>query len=76
MDMEVASVHSASEMPMERILGAEDASESFYSAEKRVGETGSTTREKMLHQLLGWAKQIPHFNDLKTEDQVGFYPKL
>ena len=29
-----------------------------------------TTREKMLHQLLQWAKHIPRFSDLKTEDQV------
>ena len=29
-----------------------------------------TTREKMLQQLISWAKHIPRFSDLKTEDQV------
>ena len=66
----------ASEMPMERIVNAENVTESYYSISGdryRHGETSltsSTTRERMLHQLLNWAKQIPHFNDLKTEDQV------
>ena len=64
----------ASEMPMERIVTAEESTEFFYSGDRlRLGETGlagSTTRERMLHQLLKWAKKIPHFNDLKTEDQV------
>ena len=30
-----------------------------------------TTKEKMLRQLISWAKTIPHFSDLKVDDQVG-----
>ena len=29
-----------------------------------------TTKEKMLRQLIEWAKHIPHFSDLKVDDQV------
>ena len=29
-----------------------------------------TTKEKMLRQLIDWAKTIPHFSDLKVDDQV------
>jgi hypothetical protein len=29
-----------------------------------------TTRRKMLHQLVAWAKHIPLFSDLKLDDQV------
>ena len=29
-----------------------------------------TTKEKMLRQLIAWAKTIPHFSDLKVDDQV------
>ena len=73
-DAELPIGNPASEMPMERIVTAEESTEFFYSGDRlRLGETGlagSTTRERMLHQLLKWAKKIPHFNDLKTEDQV------
>jgi len=29
-----------------------------------------TTKEKMLRQLIDWAKTIPHFSDLKVDDQL------
>jgi hypothetical protein len=74
-DMELPVGNPSSEMPMEKIVSAEDSTEVFYSGDRlRLGETGLaglTTRERMLRQLLNWAKKIPHFNDLKTEDQVG-----
>ena len=38
-------------------------------------QVAKTTREKMLHQLVDWAKNIPHFTDLKTDDQVKKPPR-
>ena len=34
-----------------------------------------TTKEKMLRQLISWAKTIPHFSDLKVDDQVRIHTK-
>ena len=34
LDLEVTTTNSLNEMPMERIVGAEDAAENFYSGER------------------------------------------
>ncbi len=34
LDLEVTTTNSLNEMPMERIVGAEDAAEKFYSGER------------------------------------------
>ena len=80
-------MNTFNEMPMEKIVRAETTAEAYYSSDRmkmnhsgsglNAGantENGLTTREKMLHQLLDWAKLIPHFNDLKTDDQVNNFP--
>ena len=79
----MSTISTFNDMPMERIIRAETTAETYYSSDRmnlnssgsglKLGgnsETGLTTREKMLHQLLDWAKLIPHFTDLKTDDQV------
>ncbi len=81
---------SGSSMPIERIIEAENIAEGTFnngeeagSQNKGSGGSGfvndldnKTTKEKMLRQLVEWAKHIPHFTDLKTEDQVRrlFFP--
>jgi hypothetical protein len=74
-------------MHIERIIEAENIAEGGFNKEEGgvVGGGGSsaavfvndldnkTTKEKMLRQLVEWAKHIPHFSDLKVEDQVSFF---
>jgi hypothetical protein len=36
LDLEVTTTNSLNEMPMERIVGAEDAAENFYSRERSI----------------------------------------
>ncbi len=31
------------------------------------------TKQKLLSQLVSWAKRIPHFDELKRDDQVTFW---
>lgn len=69
-------------MPIERILEAENIAESGSSMlnveandiRDHPGFAGDvenqTTKKKMLHQLVEWAKHVPHFTDLKIDDQV------
>ena len=84
----MSTISTFNDMPMERIIRAETTAEAYYSSDRMKlnnsvnhggsSETGLTTREKMLHQLLDWAKLSPHFTDLKTDDQVYvyFFPHL
>ena len=73
-------------MPIERIIEAESIAEGSFKADTTPSNnsTGNnsnsavfvndldnkTTKEKMLRQLIEWAKTIPHFSDLKVDDQV------
>ena len=68
-------------MPIERILEAENVAESSSGAQQQqddlrthrglAGDVGNhVTKQKMLSQLVAWAKHIPHFDELKKDDQV------
>lgn len=74
-EMEPSGTGIQSEMPLERILGAENAVDNLFEGRVRHhsganNDVEETTREKMLHQVIDWAKHIPHFTDLRKEDQI------
>ena len=83
-DNEVESTSGIHDMPIERILEAENLAEGGQGGQGAASNndmlrmhpgfgtelTQATNKRKMLHQLVEWAKLIPHFTDLKTEDQV------
>ena len=64
------------DMAIERILEAENIAEggdqptSNLADNMRQQHPGFADKRKMLTQLVEWAKHIPHFSDLKIDDQV------
>jgi len=69
-------LYGNNEMPVDRILSAENACDKFQESLAPQGATGDmATKYKMaaniqLQTLVEWAKQIPHFLDLAIDDQV------
>nr|AID52845.1 ultraspiracle [Tigriopus japonicus] len=72
---------TSSDMPIERIIEAENISELGGAFSRKDSEdlqahmTGGfegdqPNKRKMLQQLVEWAKHIPHFTDLKIEDRI------
>jgi hypothetical protein len=60
-------------MPVERILEAEQRAD--MKDDQPANSEDSVTNlcqaaDKQLVQLVEWAKQIPHFNELPLDDQV------
>lgn len=81
---EMENSTSFGDMAIERIIEAENVSENGAAAaatssgsgtgvlQKQMMGQGSfkSNKKKMLHQLVEWAKRIPRFTDLRTEDQI------
>ncbi|TRY76156.1 hypothetical protein TCAL_03513 [Tigriopus californicus] len=70
-----------SDMPIERIIEAENISELGGAFSRKDSddlqahmpggfEGDQPNKRKMLQQLVEWAKHIPHFTDLKIEDRI------
>ncbi len=91
-EVESSSSGGQGDMPVERILEAENIAESGSSSNANqpggggqqssddlrmhqgfVDDVGNhVTKRKMLSQLVAWAKHIPHFDELKKDDQVSW----
>ena len=83
MDVDITenAVTDFTDMPMDLILQAEHTMDINYEERMRKRSGGAaganlpdqasmTTREKMLLQLVDWAKNIPNFTNLRMDDQV------
>ncbi|QQP50736.1 Retinoid X receptor, partial [Caligus rogercresseyi] len=69
---------TSGDMPIERIIEAEDVSEMKQdNSEFLMMENGEhmelqrfrLAEKRIIHQLIEWAKLVPHFSELKVEDQ-------
>lgn len=73
-ESEVESSTAANDMPVEEILQAELAvdprTESYVDAEEDPVTSICQAADKQLFSLVDWAKKIPHFMELPTDDQV------
>lgn len=73
-ESEVESSTAANDMPVEEILQAELAvdphTENYVDAEEDPVTSICQAADKQLFSLVDWAKKIPHFMELPTDDQV------